>query len=59
MRLRALEVFRSINKLNHFYTQSLFEKNVNSKKHKDDLKVSTQNFVTFGNRSEMAIGSSI
>ena len=48
LRVLALEVFRSINKLNPVYMQSLFEKNVNSKKYKDDPKVSIQNPVMFG-----------
>ena len=37
--LLALEVFHSVNKLNPIYMQSLFEKNVNYKRCKDDLKV--------------------
>ena len=38
LRVLALEVFRSVNKLNPVYMQSLFEENVNPKRHKDDLK---------------------
>ena len=51
LRVLVLEVFRSVNKLNPVYMQSLFENNVNSKRHKDDLKVPTRNFVTFGDKS--------
>ena len=51
LRLLALEVFRSVNTLNPVYMQSLFEKNVNSKRYKDDLKVPIRNSVTFGDKS--------
>ena len=34
----AIEGFRSVNKLNPVYMQSLFEKNINSKRCKDNLK---------------------
>ena len=51
LRVLALEVFRSVNKLNPVYMQSLFEKNVNSKRHKDDLQVPIRNSVIFGDKS--------
>ena len=51
LRLLALEVFRSVNKLNPVCMQSLFEKNVNPKRYKDDLKVPIRNSVTFGDKS--------
>ena len=38
LRVLALEVLCSINKLNPVYMQSLFEENVNPKRYKDDLK---------------------
>ena len=44
----ALEVFRSINKINTVYVQNLLEKNVNSKRYKDNLKVHILNSVIFG-----------
>ena len=56
LRVLALEVFRSVNKLNPVYSQSLFEKNVNSKRRKDDLKVPVQNSVTFGDESVIVLG---
>ena len=39
--------------------QSLLEKNLNSKGYKDDLKVSIQNFFTFGEKSVMVLVSHI
>ena len=51
LRVLALEVFRSVNKLNPVYMQSLFEKNVNPKRHKDELEVPIRNSVTFGEKS--------
>ena len=36
--------------------QSLFEKNVNSKRHKDELKVPIRNSVTFGEKSVRVLG---
>ena len=51
LRVLVLDVFRSVNKLNPVYMQSLFENNVNSKRYKDDLKVATRKFVTFGDKS--------
>ena len=59
LRVLALEVFRSVNKLNPVYMQSLFEKNVNSKRYKDDLKVPIQNSVTFGDKSVRVLGPHI
>ena len=58
LRVLALEVFRSVNKLNPVYLQSLFEKNVNSKRHKDDLRVPVRNSVTFGDKSVRVLGAS-
>ena len=52
----ALEVFRSVNKLNLLYRQSLLEKNLNSKRYKDDLKVPIRNSVTFGDKSVRVLG---
>ena len=52
----ALEVFRSVNKLNLLYRQSLLEKNLNSKRYKDDLKVPIRNPVTFGDKSVRVLG---
>ena len=52
----ALEVFRSVNKLNLVYRQSLFEKNLNCKRYKDDLKVPMRNSVTFGDKSVRILG---
>ena len=52
----ALEVFRSVNKLNLLYRQSLLEKNLNSKRYKDDLKVPNRNSVTFGDKSVRVLG---
>ena len=59
LRLLALEVFRFVNKLNPVYMQSLLEKNVNSKRYKDDLKVPMRNSVTFGDKSVRVLGSHI
>ena len=59
LRVLALEVFRSVNKLNPVYMQSLFEKNVNSKRYKDDLKVPIRNSVTFGDKSVGVFGPHI
>ena len=39
--------------------QSLFEKNVNSKRYKDDLKVPIQNSITFGDKSARVLGPHI
>ena len=43
LRVLALEVFRSVNKLNPVYVQSLFEncnlRNLTSKRYKNDIKV--------------------
>ena len=39
--------------------QSLFEKNVNSKRYKDDLKVPIRNSVTFGDKSVRVLGPHI
>ena len=58
-RLRALEVFRYVNKLKPVYMQSLFEKNVNSKRYKDDLKVPIRNSVMFGDKNVRVLGSHI
>ena len=52
----ALEVFHSVNKLNLLYRQSLLEKNLNSKRYKDDLKVPIRNSVTFGDKSVRVLG---
>ena len=51
LRVLVLEVFRSVNKLNPVYMQSIFENNVNSKRRKDDLKAPTRNFAMFGGKS--------
>ena len=59
LRVLALEVFGSVNKLNPVYMQSLFEKNINSKRYKDDLKVPIRNSVTFGERSARDLGPHI
>ena len=59
LRVLALEVFRSVNKLNPVYMQSLFEKNVNSKRYKDDLKVPIRDSVTFGDKSVGVFGPHI
>ena len=56
LRVLVLDVFRSVNKLNPVYMQSLFENNVNSKRYKDDLKVPTENFVTFVGKSVRVLG---
>ena len=58
-RLWALEVFRYVNKLNPVYIQSLFEKNVNSKRYKDDLKVPIRSSVMFGDKSVRVLGPHI
>ena len=47
----TLEVFCFVNKLNPVYIQRLFEKNLNSKRYKDDVKVPTRNSGTFGDES--------
>lgn len=47
----AIEIFHSVNELNPVYIQSLYEQNINSNRHKNDLKVSTENFVVFGGKS--------
>ena len=39
--------------------QSLFEKNVNSKRYKDDLKVLIQKSITFGDKSVRVLGPHI
>ena len=51
LQVLVLEVFRSGNKRNPVYVQSLFKKNVESKTYKDDVKVPIRNSVTFGNKS--------
>ena len=51
LRVLVLEVFFPINKVKPVYMQSLFEKNVNSKRYKNELKVPIQNFATFGDKS--------
>ena len=56
LRVLPLEVFGSVNKLNAVYMQSLFEKNINSKRYKDDLKVLIRNSVTFGEKSARDLG---
>ena len=56
LQLLALEVFRSVNKLNPIYMQSLFAKNINSKRYKDELKVPIRNSVTFGDKSVRVLG---
>ena len=43
--------FPPVNKLNPVYIQSLSEKNVNSKRFKDDLKVPIRNSVTLGDKN--------
>ena len=47
LRVLALQVFRSVKKSNPVYMQRLFEKNVDSKRFKDNIKVPIRNFVTF------------
>ena len=59
LRVIAHEVFRSVNKLNPVYMQSLFEKNVNSKRYKDDLQVPIRNSVTSGDKSVRVLGTHI
>ena len=59
LRVLALEVFRSVNKLNPVYMQILFEKNENSKRYKDDLQVPIQNSLTFGDKSARVLGRHI
>ena len=59
LRVLALEVFHSVNKLNPVYIQSLFEKNVISKRYKDDLKVPIRNSVTFRDKSVRVLGPDI
>ena len=39
--------------------QSLFEKNVNSKRYRDDLKLPIRNSVTFGDKSVRVLGPHI
>ena len=50
-RILLLEVFRCVNKLDPAYMQILFEKNVNSKRCKDDCKVPIENSVTFRDKN--------
>ena len=57
LRVLALEVFRSVNKLNPVYMRSLFEKN--SKRYKNDLNVPIRDSVTFGDKSLRVLGSHI
>ena len=59
LRVLVLEAFCSVYKLNPVYMQGLFEKNVNSKRCKDDLKVPFQNSVTFGDKSLRVLGPHI
>ena len=59
LRVLTLGVFRSVSKLNPVYMQSLFGKNVNSKRYKDDLKVLIRNFVTLGDKSARVLGPQI
>ena len=59
LQVLPLEVFGSVNKLNPVYMQSLFEKNINSKRYKDDLKVAIRNSVTFGEKSARVLGPHI
>ena len=59
LRVLALEIFRSVNKLNPVYMQSLFEKNVNSKRYKDDFKAPIRNSVTFRDKIIRVLGSHI
>ena len=55
----AIEIFHSVNELNPVYIQSLYEQNINSNRHKNDLKVSTENFVVFGGKSAKVLEPSI
>ena len=55
----AIEGFRSVNKLNPVYMQSLFEKNINSKRYRDDFEVPIQNSVTFRDKSVKVLGTYI
>ena len=57
LRVLALEVFRSVNKLNRVYMRCLFEKN--SKRYKNDLNVPIGDSVTFGDKSLRVLGSHI
>ena len=57
LRVLSLEVFRSINKVNSVYMQSLFEKNVTSKRYNDDLKVPIRDYVTFEDKSVSVLDS--
>ena len=59
LQVLAPEVFRAVNKLNPVYMQSLFEKNVNSKRYKDDLKVRIRNTVTFRDKNVRVLGPHI
>ena len=59
LRVLALEVFRSINKLNPSYIQNLFEKRVDSYRHKNDLKIPIRFSVRFGDKSVRALGPHI
>ena len=56
LRVLALEVLGAVNKLNPVCIQSLFEKNVNSKRSKDALQVPIRNSVTFGDKSVRVLG---
>ena len=59
LQVLALEVFRSVNKLNPVYMQSLFEKNVNSRRYKDDFKAPIRNSVTFRDKIIRVLGPHI
>ena len=59
LRVLVLKVFCSVNKLNLVYMQNLFEKNVNSKRYKDDLTGSVRNSLTFGDKNVRVLGPHI
>ena len=59
LRVLVLEVFRFVNKLNLVYMQSLFEKNENFKRYKDDLQVPIRISVTIGDKSVRVLGPHI
>ena len=59
LRTMALEIFKTINKLNPTFMENLFTKRNNAKRRKNDLIIPSGNSVTFGNNSLRCLGPHI
>ena len=56
LRTMALEIFKTINKLNPTFMENLFTKRNNTNRRKNDLIIPSRNSVTFGNNSLRCLG---